>query len=238
MEEVQEPQQDRSQLTVSTLSIVDTDLGFCKTAEKRADDLLKLAGEQIADLKGVGKKPRYKAVEHVRPKTRKEVVVIPPTEEKKQVVDFSLIDKPELPPVVMNFQQQDLPPFIKQREQPKIPTVEKLRQARIQHRLEPDLEAIKQQQEEERKELIVMGLTALATFAFIWFGGKAIKWMWAFTSHDAEPLVSSPLPAQAVEDSKKTQALLPTKATAPPLKKVKKEKLLQQLQPINFEQND
>ncbi len=132
------------------------------------------------------KKPRVRVREHLPPAVKDLV-----KESKQEVPEFEPLPKLSekiLEPVPeMSYQQptgdmltvedvKTLPSFIKVKEIPKVPGIAKLKRARIEQGLEPDIEAMMREQEERRKEIIQAILSAGLVFLLVYGGSKILSW--------------------------------------------------------------
>lgn len=132
------------------------------------------------------KRPRVKVTEHVPivapiepilPKSAIEPIpIVFPSPAPKEALEKSI--QPDDP---MKGTLQEAPPhFIKQREQPKIPTIQKLRDARIQRGLEIDEARLLEEEEEKRKaarrEILQLVAAGAVVFGLVFFGSKLLYW--------------------------------------------------------------
>ncbi len=183
----------------------------------------------------VTKKPsKFKVIEHQPlslPAKKKEVVVVPPPGET--AADFSTIVKPPLskqleepkgfPATTTSTVMQDpykLPSYIKAPVTVKIPTVQKLREARIQHGLEVDTEALAMQEAAEKRELVAMCIAGALVFASVYFGGKFLWWM--MSKEDSKAAVVIVKKEKQEEEEEEVVVVPPPPATSHNPKKSKK----------------
>lgn len=121
------------------------------------------------------RKPKFKVTEHV-----------PVKEEKNEVVPEIVVVAPPLPVEVKSMDETEWPSYIKKPEVPRIPTLTKLKRARIERGLEQQEEEIKPHTAQIHEMMKVVAASA-AIFGLVFFGGKFL--LWCFRPKPANPPV-------------------------------------------------